>query len=204
MPFELILNEPEPQSRERMPGEGPAVGAARGTTRVFFSDLPQDYKVFLLYFRAAMPNRALEDKLTKLGNSAGNNLLVNLGSAADPNYPLLVKRFDITQFPVIVMTAVANLASTASGDCTAYAKLDSKNLFSSPERTVEVAEKLFNLFLQGKVAEAISKAKWAERGAMAGAVLDVIGDALNVIGDFIAKRDISVSLLDGKLELKHT
>ena len=204
MPYELVLTEPEPASVGPTRGDAPAVGAARGFTRVFVKDLPDDYKVFLLYFRAAMPNRPLEDGLTQLGDNTGKNLLVNLGSAADPNYDLIVGRLNITQFPVIIMTAVPDLASPAGAQWTAYAKLDSKELFKSPERTVECAEKLFNLFMQRKIVEAISQAKWTERSAMASAVLRVIGDGLKAVGGFLKDRDISVSVLEGKFELKHS
>jgi len=204
MPFELVLTEPEPTAGDPTRSDSPVVGAARGVSRVFLQDLPNDYKVFLLYFRAAMPNRPLEDALTQLGDNTGKNLLVNLGSAADPNYDMIVGRFNITRFPVIIMTAVPGLASPASADCTAYAKLDSKELLKSPERTVECAEKLFNLFMQRKIVEAISQAKWSERSAMAGAVLHVIGDGLKAVGGFLADRDISVSVLEGKFELKHS
>ncbi len=203
MPFELVLNESEPVADSPAKGD-PSLGAARGVTRVFFSDLPEDYKVFLLYYRAAMPNRLLEQKLTEFGKNTGKNLLVNLGSAADPSYNLVVKRFNIKQFPVIIMTAVPELACPAGADLTAYAKLDNKELLKSPDRTIDCAEKLFNLFIQGKVAEAVSKAKWSERSALIGAVLTVLGDGLKAVGGFIANRDISVSVLEGKFELKHS
>jgi len=204
MPYNLVLTEPEPAAGGPSRGDAPAVGAARGVTRVFLKDLPDDYKVFLLYFRAAMPNRPLEDGLTQLGDNTGKNLLVNFGSAADDDYDLIVGRFNITQFPVIIMTAIPDLASPAGAEWTAYAKLDSKELLKSPERTVECAEKLFNLFMQRKIVEAISQAKWSERSAMASAVLHVIGDGLKAVGGFLANRDISVSVLEGKFELKHS
>jgi hypothetical protein len=196
MAFELVLAEEEPK--------GPEAGAAKGVGRLFFSDLPDDYKVFLLYYRAGMADKDLEDMLVDLGENTGKNLLVNLGSAADPTYDLITKRFDIREFPVIIMTAVPDLASPDNEYLTAYAKLDSKQLLSSPEKTVQCAEKLFNLFIQGKVAEAISKSKWTQRAELAGAIGQVFTNALKAVGGFIASRDISVSVLEGKFELKHS
>jgi hypothetical protein len=192
--FDLVFVEEEPKTS----------GAAKGVGRRFFTDLPDDYKVFLLYYRAAMGDKDLEDKLVELGKNTGKNLFVNLGSAADPSYEMISKRFGLRQFPVIIMTAVPELASAQDKYLTLYAKLDSKQLLGSAEKTVECAEKLFNLFLQGEVAKAISSAKWTQIGELAGAVGRVIGNALKVIGGFMASRDISVSVLEGKFELKHS
>jgi hypothetical protein len=204
MPFELVLTEEEPESSGAAAGDVPKVGAAKGVGKCFFTDLPDDYKVFLLYYRAAMGNKALEDKLVELGKNTGKNLFVNLGSAKDPSYGMISKRFGLNQFPVIIMTAVPDLASPANEYLTAYAKLDSKQLLSSPEKTVECAEKLFNLFIQGEVAKAISSAKSIQRAELARAVGHMLGNALKALGGFIASRDISVSVLEGKFELKHS
>lgn len=199
MAYELVFVEGEPKT----PGPGPTIGAAKGVGRRFFTDLPEDYKVFLLYYRAAMGDKDLEDRLVQLGKNTGMNLFVNLGSAADPSYEMISKRFALRQFPVIIMTAVPDLASAQNEYLTLFAKLDSKQLLSSPDKTVECAEKLFNLFIQGEVAKAISSAKWTQIGELAGAVGSVIGNALKVVGGFIASRDITVSVLEGKFELKH-
>lgn len=204
MAFKLVLNEEEPATSATAAGDSSTVGAAKGVGRCFFTDLPEDYKVFLLYYRAAMGDQDLEDKLVELGKNTGKNLFVNLGSAGDPSYAMIIKRFGIEQFPVIIMTAVPDLASPGNEYMTAYAKLDSKQLLSSPEKTVECAEKLFNLFIQGDVAKAISTAKWTQRAELARAVGNVLGDALKAVGGFIASRDISVSVLEGKFELKHS
>jgi hypothetical protein len=203
MAFELVLKDEELVTASTGV-DGPKGGAAKGVSRVFFSNLPEDYKVFLLYYRAGMGDRDLEDKLEDLGKNAGKNLLVNLGSAKDPSYNLIVSRFEIKKFPVIIMTAVPDLASPGDEDLTTYAKLDSEQLLSSPEKTVECAEKLFNLFIQGKVAEAISKAKWTQRAELAGAVGHVLLNALKAVGGFIASRDLSVSVLEGKFEIKRS
>jgi hypothetical protein len=196
MPFELVLTENEPEDS----------GAAKGVGSRFFTDLPQEYKVFLLYYRAAMPDRDLEDQLVELGKNAGKNLFVNLGSTKDPNFAMISRRFfaPSQSFPVVIMTAVHDLASPLNEYVTAFVRLDSKQLLSSPEKTVQCAEKLFNLFIQGDVAKAISSAKWTERAALAGAVFNVLGNALKAVGGFMASRDISVSVLEGKFELKRS
>jgi hypothetical protein len=196
MPFELVLTEKESANSE----------ATKGVGSRFFTDLPQEYKVFLLYYRAAMPDKDLEDKLAELGKNTGKNLFVNLGRTKDSNFAMISKRFfaPSQSFPVIIMTAVHDLASPQNEFVTAFVRLDSKQLLGSPEKTVQCAEKLFNLFIQGDVAKAISSAKWTERVALAGAVFSVLGNALKAVGGFIASRDISVSVVEGKFELKRS
>jgi len=194
MGYELVLTVKEPEG----------AGAAKGVSTSFYTDLPQDYKVFLLYFRESMPDRELEKRLIALGKNTGKNLLVNLNSAADPNYKMIVKRFDIKKFPVIIMTAVEDLATAGDGSVTTFAKLDSETLLSSPEKTVECAEHLFNLFMQGNVKEAISKAKWTQRTELLKSLGSVVGNALKAVGEFISTYSISFSAIEGKFELKRS
>jgi hypothetical protein len=194
MSFDLILEDAPPTVE---------VGAERGVSSAFLIDLPSDYKVFLLYFRAGMPNEDLEEQLEKLGEAAGNNLLVNLGSARDPNYDMIVERFGIRKFPVIIMTAVPQLAGVGDEYLTTFVRLDNTYLFDTPERTVKCVEELFQLFIQGKVAEAAAKAKWTERAAAAGAVATAVENALKAVGGILAGLELSFSAVEGKFEFKY-
>lgn len=195
MAFELVLKE-RPITVES--------GAEKGVTRVFFSNLPQDYKVFLLYFRGAMGSPDLEEKLVEFGQQTGHNLLVNLCSAKDPNYGMIVERLDIRKFPAIIMTAVPSLAAAGDEYLTAFAKLDNTQLLSSPERTIQCVEELFHFFIRGKVAEAASKAKWTQRAEVAGAVAKALENALKAVGSILARLELSFSVLEGKFELKYS
>jgi hypothetical protein len=171
---------------------------------VFLADLPTDYKVYAFYYGGAMGNETLEDRLRALGEITGNNLLVNLGHLNDPQFDEIEKRFGIEQFPVIIITAIDSLASPADDYLTTFVRLDSKYLLDSPDHTVECVEKLFNLFIQGKVSEAMSHAKWQQRTELLRALGNLFTAGLKSLKDFIDERDISISLLEGKLELKRT
>ncbi len=192
MPFQLNLVE------------GPGGGKKAVGDNILFDNLPADYKVYALYYPGEMPDIALESALRDLGNIAGKNLLVNIGRLDDPQYVEVVRRFGIKEYPVIVVTAIDGLASPTDEFLTTFARLDSKQLLSFPERTVECVQKLFNLFIQGKVSEAIAQAKWTERKGLLLSLTGFLTDALQTIGGFIAQRDISVSLLEGKFELKRS
>jgi hypothetical protein len=75
---------------------------------------------------------------------------------------------------------------------------------NSHERTLNCVESLFNLFLQGKVADAVSKAKWAQRAGFLRALGGVIGAGLSKIAGLVFDRDIALEFVGVKLELKKT
>jgi hypothetical protein len=192
MSYRLILTE-RPREGERMVGEN-----------VFLDDLPADCKVFLFYYPGQLRNKGLEQRLRELGNITGKNLFVNIGGLNDPRLGEIEKRFAIRKNPVVVVTAIDTLASPADEYLTAYARLDSKHLLDSPDRTIECVQELFNLFIQGKVSKAISRAKWQQRTELLAQIGNFFSDALKGIGDFIAETDISFSFVEGKLELKRS
>jgi hypothetical protein len=65
-------------------------------------------------------------------------------------------------------------------------------------------QELFNLFIQGRVSDAISKAQWQQRADLLAQIGNVFVKALQGFGDFILDTDICVSFVEGKLELKHS
>jgi hypothetical protein len=190
MPFELVAIEPA------MAG-GKAVGE-----NILLANLSADYKVYAFYYPGQPPNAALEKQLRALGKDTGKNLLVNIGRFNDPEFDRVVKMFGITKYPVIVMTAVAGLAASQDETLTAYARLDNEHLLASPERTVQCVESLFNQFLQGDVAKAVSSAKWAQRLEVLRVLGGVVGAGLSKVAGLVFDRDISLSFAKIKLELK--
>ena len=184
--------------------ELPKPGGMDVGENVFFSELSSEYKVYLFYYAGAMSDDAMENKLRDLGNSTGKNLLVNIGHLNDPQFDKIANLFAIKKFPVIVITALSGLAAPADDYLSAYARLDSEHLLDSPEKTVKCIQELFNLFIQGKVAEALSRAKGRQRAETLKHLAGFIVDALKSVKDFIAQRDIVVSLAEGKFELKRS
>jgi hypothetical protein len=195
MSYELVLTDPPPsaESAEKDFGEN-----------ILFSDLSPDYRVYALYFAAEPPDRALEEALRNFGGRTGKNLMIYYGSEADPLLDKIEERFGIKPHPVIVVTALPELASPVDDYVTTYARLESKQLLKSPERTVACLQEIYHLFLHGDVAEAISSAKWKERAELASAVTGVIGKALKAVGGFLAERDFVIGCALGKLELKRS
>jgi hypothetical protein len=192
MGYSLVL-------RARSDGEP---GAKDFGENVFLDDLSADYKVFVFYYPGAMVDEAMENKLKDLGRITGKNVFVNIGRLNDPQLSKIVSQFHIRNYPVVVVTALAGLASPPDEFLSAYARLDSKHLLGSPERTYECVQTIASLFMAGSVAEAVSKAKWTQRTEALKALAHFMSGPLQAIGGFIADRDISVSVAEGKFELK--
>lgn len=183
MSYQLVLSEPVGETTREI-GEN-----------VFFDNLPPDSEVYLLYYPGAMPNKELENKLRDFGNNAGKNLFVNIGKLNDPNFKKISNKFDLGNFPVIIVTASSKLASHSDEYETAYVKLDSKNLLNSLDLAIDCVQKLFLLFIQGKIAEALRQPGKYDRKALISRLNGVITNALKGV-------EVSASLLGGKLEVK--
>ena len=168
--------------------------------------MPDDYKVYLFYYPGSMPNEDLENKLRKFGNIIGKNLFVNIGRLNDPNYKKIASRFEIRGLPVIIITAIDRLASvkTERYCSTFFVRLDSKILLHSVDLTIKSIEQLFNLFIGGQISEALSQYRHDQRNAFLSKLKVVILNSLKVMAKFLFDRDISISLLEGKFELKRS
>jgi hypothetical protein len=191
MPFQLILSQATEEKTKDV-GEN-----------VFLDNLPSDYQVYLFCYSGVMPDENLENNLRKFGQVTGKNLFVQIGRLNDPNYKQIAKKFGITSFPVLIMTAIDRLASSPIDSFTAYVRIDSQTLLDRPDLTLQCIEKLFNLFIAGKISEAMAQFKQEQRAAILARLKDIAYEALKGIGGFLKELDISWSVAEGKLEIKH-
>jgi hypothetical protein len=187
MSYQLVLYEPvreTPKKGEKGVGE-----------KVFFRNLPADSKVYFLYYpHPAVPNKELEKKLRAFGESTGKNLFVNLGTLGDDSFDTAASMFGINSTPVIIVTAEADLASHPVEYKTAYAKLEGK-ILDSPDSAIDCLNKLFVLFIQGRIAEALRiPGKYNEK-----ALLSIIK---NVISKTLKGIEINIEFLGCKLGVK--
>lgn len=191
MAYQLILSEP-------VVGKDKDVGE-----NVFFDNLPSDYAVYMFYYPGATPNEDMESKLRDLGNMAGKNLFVNIGRLNDPHYGKMAKIFNIKNLPVVIVTAIDKLASSSTEFLTTYVRIDDRRLTESPDSVIPCLERIYNLFVQGKIAEAIRQAKNDKRNTILSRLKKLVSNTLKGIWEFVSDVDISVSLIEGKFELKH-
>lgn len=197
MPYSLVFSD----ASDRLPGKR-GMGEKDIGENVLFADLPAAYKVFAFYYPGDMTDPALETALRNLAAATGQNLFVNIGRLNDPQLDKIARRFEIEEYPVLIMTADPSLASAEGETESAYVRLDDKHLLKSPERTVQTVTALFNLFLQGKVAEALASAKGRQRSEKIRMVTDFFAGSLRHVGNFVQSLELSYSFIEGSLSLK--
>jgi len=191
--YQLILNEPKRGLPDRDVGEN-----------VFLDDLQPVYKVYLFYYPGALPNEDLEIKLKDFGESAGKNLFVNIGRLNDPKYGKICSTFEVRGLPVIIMTGLESLAAMKVDGhfSTVYVRLDNKELFRTVDSTIKCVQRLFNLFNEGDISKILYQAKHDQSTAiisnLKSSILNVLKEAWHLLQD----RDIAISFIDGKFELK--
>jgi hypothetical protein len=193
MTYQLILKEPKVEGTERTLGEN-----------VFLDDLQYDYKVYLFYYPGAMPNDDLEIKLQKLGETSGKNLFVNIGSLDDNRFDEIAKKFEITKNPVVIITGIDSIASLKNKEdlYTAYVRIDNNELFNSSDSVIKLVEELFYTFLNGEIFQD-SKEWIGIKDEINKSLLKIkVISSLKKIGKFFSERDFSISVIEGKFEIK--
>jgi hypothetical protein len=167
----------------------------------FLEALPDQYPVYIFYFPSELGNEQIESNLRSLGESTGANLYVNLGKLNDPSFEKIVRAFGIKSFPVVVVTATADLAGPPDSDVNSYVRLQG-SLLKNPEDATAIIEKVYLLFLQGDIERALRQVTAKQIQHVAQIVGRVLVRALKSIGNYIANHDISVSFVVGKFEVK--
>lgn len=176
-------------------------GARDVGENVFLADLSDEYQVFAFYYPSAMRDEQLEAALRSLGELTGKNLFVNMGKLNDPSYGKIVKRFEIRTLPAVVVTATSDLAGDPDANANAFIRLDDDRLLSDPDRTLRLLQEIYSLFVSGDVARAMSRVSWVERTEGIRALAKRIADGLRHLANFVAERDIKVSIVEGSFEL---
>jgi hypothetical protein len=189
MPYHLILDEGD-QEATRAVGEN-----------VFLTHLPVNYPVYAFYYPAEMPDQDFEQLLRHLGQRTGDNFFINIGRLDDPQFNKIAAAFEIRSLPAIALTAVADLAAPENVLMNAYVRLDGR-LLAKPDRAITLIDTLYLMFLKGEIASAIRKASRKNKTELVRNIMQVIGTALGKVGSFVADRDLSVSILQGRFELK--
>lgn len=189
MTYQLILSTPqESGTRERDIFEN-----------VVFKDIPHTYEVYLFCFPGTNLDENLREELIKYGTYGGEMLFVNFATKLDRNYGMIRDMFDINTLPTLIMTGIEKLASPPTDYCTAYVKMDNKELLASPKQAMECVDRVFHLFLAGEISKAIHV---QTRGAREAKLKDVLTHALTGIVGFLRQWEISVSFIEGRFSLK--
>lgn len=172
---------------------------------ILLDQLSNDYPTYLFYYPGPILNQDLQTKLKEFGQSAGKNLFVNIAKLNDPNYRQIVNAFAIKTFPVIILTGVEKFASIRNNGnySTAFIRLDNKNLLKNADKAIECIGELFNLLISEKISEALNEAKRNQRNATLSVIANTTIGTLKRIGKVLNDKDVSISWLEGKFEIKN-
>jgi hypothetical protein len=194
MAYNIVFVEEKPAA---VPGsQEKAVGED-----IFLANLPASPKVFAFFYPGETDTDEVEKRLRALGKKTGENLFVNFSTLMDPDYKRAVKRFRVKALPVIIVTAISPLAATPNGEST-FVRLDGKSLFAKPEALVRTVEELFNLFLSGKITQAVIVGQAQQGKAAAGAAVAAVWAVVSKVIDWAAERDFQIELTPVKIEVK--
>lgn len=101
------------------------------------------------------------------------------------------------------MTAISPLAATPGGETT-FARLDRKTLFARPETLVRTVEELFNLFIAGRIKEAIDVARARQRETAVVSMAKRAWAVIEPVITWIGERDIKLGFLGAKIEVRRS
>ncbi len=124
------------------------------------SEIPEDCDVYVFYVPGMIKYEDLKKALLDYGKDAGKTIFVGAWSLAAEEYKQVIKTFKIKGSPAVIISA-KSLFSTNPEDKTdvAFARIDNSDLLNDLTKASTCITETINLYLQGKVREAIINAK---------------------------------------------
>jgi hypothetical protein len=124
------------------------------------SDVPDDCNVYVFYLPGMKTYDDLVEELKKYGKDAGKNIFVGIWSLGATSYSSLLTAFKIKDSPAVVVTGNPKLSTDGKTPAeTVFATISNKNLLNDTEKAGDVINRTCNLFMEGKVKEALSSAR---------------------------------------------
>ncbi|MEM2972339.1 MAG: hypothetical protein QW270_07985 [Candidatus Bathyarchaeia archaeon] len=172
--------------------------------KLYLGEIDPDCKVYLFAFTEMNQlNPKLQKALTKWGKEAGKNLFVGFWARDDENFQKAVHAFKLKKVPAIVITAGSQLAFMNETAETVYARIDDEKILQDDNflnLAKKTLERLYLLFLDGKVQEAIKEAEKAHDKRKLLDFLRKVKDSFGVVGKFLDEHKISVEFGNFKFE----
>ena len=136
------------------------------TTKLAVPDLtlaeqiPEDCDVYVFYVPGMLKYEDLKKALLEYGKDAGKTIFVGVWLLASKKYKEVIKTFKIKDSPAVIVSA-KSMFSTNPKDKTdvAYARIDNHDILNDLNKASTCITETINLFLQGKVKDAVINAK---------------------------------------------
>ena len=163
---------------------------------VTLDNIPENCKVYCLVYGVSDTDQTIKNDLENIGKEYGNNLFVDFWSMADERYTDVATYFSLKDLPVIVVTAESSLSSIEGSNESTFVRLDNPHLLSEFEDVKRLVRLLYNLFIQGDIADAITiakkKSKWATMKDIITKVKNLFTDAIITIIERYGFLDVAV------------
>jgi len=172
------------------------------------TQIPSDCEVYVFYIPGIKDkNQDLQKTLTDWGAASGKNVFVGMLTQDAFIYKQIIKLFNISNAPAVVVSALPKFATDEEykNARTVYARIDNEKLIRDQDESIKCIQKIYNLFLQGQVKQAIAdakKAQWRESfNYYLGRLRDGAGHALS---EFLKREKIVVDILKGQITFSPT
>jgi len=176
--------------------------------KVYLGEVDPDCKVYLFAFTGMNQlNPKLREALAKWGKETGKNLFIGFWAKDDKDYQKALHLFHFQKSPAIVVTATSKLSFMDETAETVYARLDDEKILQDDkflDLAVKTFDRLYLLFLNGRVKEAIKEAEKADDKRRMLEFLRGLKDFLGSVGKFLDTHKISIGFGQFKFENEPT
>lgn len=169
------------------------------------SQIPSDCQVYVFYIPGIKDkSQELPKTLTDWGAESGKNVFVGLLTKDAPDYRNIITLFKISNTPAVVVSALPRFATDEEykNATTVYARIDNDRLIGDADASIKCIQKIYNLFMQGQVKQAIADAKKAQWKKSFNHYLGLLRDAAgHALSEFLKGEKIVFDLLKGQITI---
>lgn len=161
------------------------------------SEVPDDCKIYVFYVPGMVKYEDLKKALQEYGEAAGKNIFVGLWALDAEPYQSVLTYFGIKKSPALVI--FGNPVFSTDGQkptATAFARIDNPNLLNDVAKASDCINETCNLFMVGKVKDALSNA----RNDQYKSTLDhYFGKISDKISSFLKTHTITFDITKGQI-----
>ncbi len=166
------------------------------------SEVPNDCKTYVFYVPGMIDYQTLKDALQKYGGAAGKNIFVGLWRLDAEPYQEILRYFNIRKGPAVVISGKSIFSTDEQQPPqTAFARIDNPKLLNDLPKVSECITETCNLFIEGKIKEALSNARKDQFNASLGQYLRKINEK---VSNFLKDRSITFDVSKGQIILSPT
>lgn len=163
------------------------------------TDVPEDCGVYVFYIPGMTSYDDLVKELENYGKEAGKNIFVGIWSLGATPYSQMLKDFNIRKSPAVVISAKPEWSTDGKTPTkTAFATISDPHLLNDAKKAGDIINETCNLFMEGKVKEALSSARkegWKD------SLVYYLRKLYSGLIDFLKQVPVKFDLKDGTITM---